>query len=129
MDGALKDGEARRAALVADLMPATLRKHLEGIAETLRNGPVGQVRDAIEQTVSKITVAADGTLTIEPKAAGLLGLQGPLALPECGGNGTGVQQTDPGQVSAWSREGEFAGRGDGRSHNGRRWKILVSLPK
>ena len=110
-------------------MPATRRKHLEGIVEKLRNGPVGQVRDAIEQAVGKITVAADGTMTIEPKAASLLGLPGRLTLSEGGGNGAGVQQTDPGPVSAWLREGKFAGRGDGRSHNGRRRKILVNLPK
>ena len=100
MEWALKDAESRRATLAAEmeglerkqapavlqLMPARLRQNLAGLSEKPRNGPQGRVREAIEQTVGGIMVAADGTLTIETKPDGLLGLEGRFAPLECRGN-------------------------------------------
>jgi site-specific DNA recombinase len=99
LEGALKGAESRRAALVAELAelerkqapgvlqltPAALQGHLEGLAEKLRCGLPGRVREAIEQTVGKILVEADGTLTIQARPDGLLGLEGRFASLGCRG--------------------------------------------
>jgi hypothetical protein len=52
---------------------AALEGRLEGITEKLRSGVAGRVREAIDQSVSQIVVAADGTMTFVAKPAGLLG--------------------------------------------------------
>ncbi len=49
------------------------------MTEKLRSGVNGKVREAIEQSIARILVGADGSLTIEAKPGGLLGLDGNLA--------------------------------------------------
>ena len=44
-----------------------------------------QVREAIQETVGRILVNVDGTLDIEAKLEGLLGLDGPIASFGCRG--------------------------------------------
>jgi hypothetical protein len=93
LERVLKAAEARRATLLAELegleqvrapgvlqlTPAALERHLQELTQQLRNGVQGKVRDAIERTVGKITVDADGAMTIEAKPEGLLGLDGRFA--------------------------------------------------
>ncbi|MGD0265512.1 MAG: recombinase family protein [Candidatus Methylomirabilota bacterium] len=97
LDGALKAAEGRRATLVAELedlerkgasgvlqvTPAALAHHLQGMTEKLRSGVNGQVREAMEQTITRILVGIDGTLTLEVKPDGLLGLEGRVAQAGC----------------------------------------------
>jgi hypothetical protein len=40
---------------------------------------IGKVREAIQQSVARILVGVDGSLTIEAKPSGLLGLEGNVA--------------------------------------------------
>ena len=47
----------------------------------------GKVREAIQQSIAKILVGVDGSLTIESKPGGLLGVEGNL--------GQVVSQQDP----------------------------------
>ena len=64
--------------------PSILRKRLpadprivgrlRGVAEKLRSEIQGKVREAIERSISKILVDRDGTLTVETKPDGVLGL-------------------------------------------------------
>jgi hypothetical protein len=61
---------------VIRLTPAALDRHLQGMTEKLRSGVHGKVREAIEQSVARIQVGSDGSLTIEAKPGGLLGLEG-----------------------------------------------------
>jgi len=89
LDAALGAAEQRRATLQADLAqldgghpsaviqltPAALERHLEGMTEKLRSGVNGKVREAIQQSVARILVDVDGSLTIEAKSSGLLGLK------------------------------------------------------
>jgi len=49
---------------------------LQGIIEKLRSGVAGRVREAIQQSVARILVGGDGSLTIEAKPEGLLGMEG-----------------------------------------------------
>ena len=65
------------------LTPATLERHLQGLTEKLRSGVHGKVREAIEQSVAQILVGGDGSLTIEAKPGGLLGVDGSPAQVEC----------------------------------------------
>ncbi len=90
LETALAAAEQRRATLQAELaqldgnqqsavvqlMPAALERHLQGMTEKLRSGVSGKVREAIQQSVAGILVGADGSLTIEAKPGGLLGLEG-----------------------------------------------------
>ncbi len=60
---------------VIQLTPAALERHLQGMTEKLRSGVNGRVREAIQQSVARILVGADGSLTIEARPYGLLGVE------------------------------------------------------
>ncbi len=93
LEQALGAAEQRRATLQAELAkldggqpsaviqltPAALEHRLQGITEKLRSGVNGKVREAIEQSITRILVGVDGSLTIEAKPGGLLGLERDLA--------------------------------------------------
>jgi hypothetical protein len=49
-------------------------RHLEGLTEKLRTGDTGRVREAVRATIENTMVGEDGTLTLEAKPEGLLGL-------------------------------------------------------
>lgn len=68
---------------MAQLTPATLEQHLQGLTEKLRSGVSGKVREAIQQAIARILVGVDGSLTIEAKPGGLLGLEGSAVQSEC----------------------------------------------
>jgi hypothetical protein len=53
------------------------------MTEKLRSGVNGKVREAIQQSVARILVGADGSVTIEAKPGGLLGVEGNLSPLEC----------------------------------------------
>ncbi len=88
LEQALAAAEQRRASLQAELAklnggqpsaviqltPAALELHLQGITEKLRSGVNGKVREAIQQSVERILVGADGAVTLETKPDGLLGM-------------------------------------------------------
>ena len=107
LEGALKDAETRRAALRAEvvaveqvrapgvlqLTPAALDRYLQALVQELRSGVQGKVRDAVERTVGKITVGIDGTMTIEARTDGLLGIDGRFVPLWCRGSGTTVVRT------------------------------------
>ena len=61
---------------VLQLTPAALELHLQRLTEKLRSGVHGKVREAIQQSIARILVGVDGSLTIEAKPGGLLGLEG-----------------------------------------------------
>ena len=61
-----------RASLIT---PAALERHLQGMTEKLRSGVNGKVREAIQQSVARILVGVDGTVTLETKPDGLLGVK------------------------------------------------------
>ena len=65
------------------LTPAALERHLEGLTEKLRSGVNGKVLEAIQQSIARILVGADGGLTIEAKPSGLLGFDGSFTQLEC----------------------------------------------
>ncbi len=46
------------------------------MTEKLRSGVSGKVREAIQQSVARILVGVDGSLTIVAKPGGLLGVEG-----------------------------------------------------
>ncbi len=89
LEQALAAAEQRRATLQAELAqldgnqqpaviqltPAALERHLEGMTERLRSGVNGKVREAIQQSVARILVGGDGTVTLETKPDGLLGVK------------------------------------------------------
>jgi hypothetical protein len=89
---ALAAAERRRATLQAELarlngghpsavlrlIPAALEVRLQGLTEKLRSGLNGQVREAIQQSIARILVGTDGSMTIEARTGGLLGLEGHL---------------------------------------------------
>ncbi len=79
--------ERKAAPGVPQLTPAALQGHLQGLTEKLRSGLQGPVREAIEQTVGKILVGADGTMTIEARPDGILGIEGRFAPLGCRGDG------------------------------------------
>ena len=54
---------------------AAPERHLEEITEKLRSGVNGKVREAIQQSIARILVGGDGSLTMEAKPGGLLGLE------------------------------------------------------
>ncbi len=76
-DSARLDGNPQQA--VVQLTPAALDQHLQGLTEKLRSGVSGKVREVIERAVSRILVRTDGSLTIEAKPGGLLGVNGTIA--------------------------------------------------
>jgi hypothetical protein len=55
------------------------------MTEKLRSGVNGKVREAIQQSVSRAVVSGDGSLTIEMKPDGLLGLDGTTVPLGCRG--------------------------------------------
>jgi len=61
------------------LTPAAPELRLQGMTEKLRSGVNGRVREAIQQSIIRILVGVDGSLTIEAKPGGLLGLEGNLS--------------------------------------------------
>jgi DNA invertase Pin-like site-specific DNA recombinase len=71
------DGNPQQA--VVQLTPAALDQHLQGLTEKLRSGVSGKVREVIQQAVARILVGVDGSLTIEAKPGGLLGLDGNIS--------------------------------------------------
>jgi hypothetical protein len=96
LERALAAAEKRRSALQAELArldgnqpavlqltPAALARHLEGMTEKLRSGVNGKVREAIQQSIARILVGGDGSLTIEAIPGGLLGLDGNISQVEC----------------------------------------------
>jgi hypothetical protein len=90
LESALRAAEQRRTDLQAELArldgnqqtavlqltPAALAQHHQGQTEKLRSGENGKVREAIEQSVARILVGGDGSLTIEAKPGGRLGVEG-----------------------------------------------------
>ena len=68
--------EATQPRAVLQLTPAALEHRLEGLIEKLRSHEAGRMREAIQATVGRIVVGVDGTLTLEAKPEGLLGLDG-----------------------------------------------------
>ena len=90
----------------SELTQAALERHLQGMAEKLRSGENGKVREGIQQAIARTVVAVDGSLTIEAKSGGLLGLERNIA------------RWDDGQVQPLLEPSTlFAG--------GRRWKIIT----
>ena len=89
LEQALAAAEQRRTTLQAELAqldggqpstviqltPAALERHLQGMTEKLRSGVNGKVREAIQQSVARILVGGDGTVTLETKPDGLLGVK------------------------------------------------------
>ena len=75
------------------LTPAMLERHLEGMTEKLRSGVNGKVREAIQQSIARILVGVDGSLTIEAKPEGLLGVEGLHARLDGEEEGGLIQQT------------------------------------
>ena len=59
---------------VLRLTPAALELHLQRLTEKLWSAVNGKVREAIQQSIARILVGVDGSLTIEAKPGGLLGL-------------------------------------------------------
>jgi hypothetical protein len=90
LETALAAVEQRRATLQAELArlnggqssatiqltPAALELRLQGMTEKLRSGVNGKVREALQQSIARILVGVDGSLTIEAGPGGLLGLEG-----------------------------------------------------
>jgi len=89
LETALASAQGRRATLHAELAqldgsqqpaviqltPAMLERRLQGMTEKLRSGMTGRVREAIQQSIARILVGVDGSLTIEAKPDGLLGVE------------------------------------------------------
>jgi hypothetical protein len=61
---------------VIQLTPAALERHLEGMTEKLRSGMTGRVREAIQESIARILVDVNGSLTMVAKPDGLLRLEG-----------------------------------------------------
>ncbi len=115
---ALREAEARREVLrreieqlqgaeraVLQLTRQALERHLEGLTEKLRSGDKGRVREAIRESVERIVVGGDGTLSMEIKPGGLLGGQAPIAHLGCRGTGPLMERTI-------------------QSATGRQWKVI-----
>jgi hypothetical protein len=121
LEQALGAAEQRRATLQAELAqltgsqqpavvqltPAALERHLEGMTEKLRSGVNGKVREAIQQSVARILVSVDGTVTLETKPDGLLGVERIHVRLDGEEEGRINQQTLP-------------------SSSGRRWKVTTA---
>ncbi len=68
--------DGRQQPAVVQLTPLMLEPHLQGMTEKLRSGDKGKVREAIQQSITRILVGVDGIITLETKADGLLGVEG-----------------------------------------------------
>ena len=91
LEHALTAAEQRRASLQSELAkldggqpsatiqltPGALDQHLQGMTEKLRSGVRGKVREAIQASIARILVGGDGSVTIEAKPDGLLGVEAP----------------------------------------------------
>jgi len=121
LESALGAAEQRRASLQAELAtldgkqqtaiiqltPAALEHRLHGMIEKLRSEVNGKVREVIEQAVARILVGIDGSLMIEAKPGGLLGLEGHAA-----------------QLSAQERQGVV--EHSVVSGAGRQWSVITA---
>ncbi len=95
--------DGSQQAPVLQLTPAMLERHLQGMTEKLRSGMTGCVREAIQQPVARILVGVDGSLTIEAKPGGLLGLERNIAQLECRERQTLIEpNTLPAAGRQWS---------------------------
>ena len=92
---------------VMHLTPAKLERHLQGMTEKLRSGVNGKVQEAIQQSVARILVGFDGTLTIEAKPDALLGVEEIHARLGADDHGGMIQQTLP-------------------PSSGRRWRVTMA---
>ncbi len=124
LEQALTAAEQRRATIQAELAkldggqpsaviqltPTALERHLQGMTEKLRSGVNGKVREAIQQSVARILVGVDGSLTIEAKPGGLLGLEGNL--------GQVGDREDPTLLALTTL-----------STAGRQWKVIAAGPR
>jgi hypothetical protein len=99
------DGNQQLA--VVQLTPAMLERHLQRMTEKLRSGVNGKVREAIQQSVARILVGVDGSLTIEAKPGGLLGVERNIAQVEC-------------------REGQTLIEPNTLSAAGRQWRLITA---
>ncbi len=117
LEEALGSAELRRATIQAELAqlggnqpavlqltPAALDRHLQGMTEKLRSGVNGKVREAIQQSVARILVGVDVTVTLETKPDGLLGVERIHVRLDAEEDGRIIQQTLP-------------------SSHGRRWRV------
>jgi DNA invertase Pin-like site-specific DNA recombinase len=109
LEQALAAAEQRRATLQAELAqldgnqqpavvqltPAALERHLQGMTEKLRSGVNGKVREAIQQSLARILVSVDGTVTLETKPDGLLGVKAIHVRLDGEEEGGIIQQTLP----------------------------------
>jgi hypothetical protein len=77
------------------------------MTEKLRSGVNGKVREAIQQSIARILVGVDGSLTIEAKPGGLLGVNGTV-----------------GQVG--SQEDQALIEPSTLSTGGRVWKLIIA---
>jgi len=68
--------DGKQQSAIIQLTPAALEHRLQGMTEKLRSGVNGKVREAIQRSIARILVDGDGSLTIEAKTGGLLGLEG-----------------------------------------------------
>ena len=93
------DGSQQPA--VVQLTPAVLERHLQGMTEKLRSGVHGKVRKAIQQSIARILVGVDGSLTIEAKPGGLLGMEISTAHLE---NGQAQSLVEPSTISVAGRQ-------------------------
>jgi hypothetical protein len=121
LEAALGAAERRQTALQAELTrlegtqqpavvqitPARLERHWQGLTEKLRSGVNGKVREAIQQTVTRILVGVEGSLTIEARPGGLLGLDGNITQGDC------------------QEEGDLLEH-DIVSPGGRQWKVITA---
>ncbi len=87
--------EGSQPTAVVQLTPAALHRHLQGMVEKLRSGVAGRVREAIQESVARILVGVDGTLTLEAKPDGLLGLKGTIAPLGCRGRESNPHGASP----------------------------------
>jgi hypothetical protein len=90
---------------VVQLTLAALERHLQGLTEKLRSGVSGKVREAIQQSVARILVGVDGTVMLETKPDGLLGVERIHVRLDGEEEGRIIQQTLP-------------------SSSGRQWKVI-----
>ncbi len=63
--------EPAQQPAVVQLTLARLERHLQGMTETPRSGVNGKVREAIQQSVARILVGVDGTVTLRRQMSSL----------------------------------------------------------
>jgi len=102
LEAALGESQTRRDQLQAELArleqaqptgmlqltPAALKENLEMLIEDLRGGDPGRVRAALERSLGRIIVGVDGTMAMELKPKGLLGVETTTVPLGCRGDGT-----------------------------------------